>query len=128
MNGLGGNETSSVMRKDFDGAAWATSHGNDFQQLIARARQKPPAKKEDSNMNGVDDAAEDATSTVQSPHFAIPPTTVTPRRRSDESVKENRSALDPSRSTNGVIGVEDTRVEVPRTPLGSQVIEVVDKT
>ena len=125
MNGLGGNETSSVMRKDFDGAAWAMNHGNDFQQLIARARQKPPAKKEDSNTNGVDDATEDATSTVQSPHFAIPATSVSPQRTRDASVKENPPASDVSRSTNGV---DDNRVEVPRTPLGSQVIEVVDKT
>lgn len=31
---------SSLMRKDFDGAAWATSHNSDFQQLIADARRK----------------------------------------------------------------------------------------
>ena len=126
MNGLGGNETSSVMRKDFDGAAWATNHGNDFQQLIARARQKPPAKKDESNTNGVDDATEDATSTVQSPHFAQPVTSISPRRTGDESVKENPPS-DVSRLTDGVISEEDTRVEVPRTPLGPQVIEVVDK-
>ena len=47
LSGLGGAETNSVMRKDFDGAAWAVSHGNDFQQLIARARQKSTAKSEE---------------------------------------------------------------------------------
>ena len=47
LSGLGGAETNSVMRKDFDGAAWALSHGNDFQQLIARARPKPTAKSEE---------------------------------------------------------------------------------
>lgn len=31
---------SAVMRKDFDGAAWAASHSDDFQQLIAQARRK----------------------------------------------------------------------------------------
>ncbi|MCJ1469349.1 E3 ubiquitin-protein ligase rad18 [Pseudocyphellaria aurata] len=31
---------SSVMRKDFDGTAWATSHDDDFQRLISKARQK----------------------------------------------------------------------------------------
>lgn len=31
---------SSVMRKDFDGAAWAVSHDDEFQILIHRARQK----------------------------------------------------------------------------------------
>lgn len=125
MNGLGGNETSSVMRKDFDGAAWATSHGNDFQQLIARARQKPPAKKEDSKTNGVDEATEDVASTVQSPHFA---TSIMPQRTGDASVKEKPPASDMCSLTNGMIGDDDTNVEVPRTPLGSQVIEVADKT
>ena len=53
LNGLGGSETNSVMRKDFDGAAWAVSHGNEFQQLIARARQKPKAMSEGSaQVNG----------------------------------------------------------------------------
>jgi len=47
LNGLGGVETNSVMRKDFDGAAWAVSHGTDFQQLIARARQEPRARSEE---------------------------------------------------------------------------------
>lgn len=47
LNGLGGVETNSVMRKDFDGAAWAASHGNEFQQLIARARQRSIAKSEE---------------------------------------------------------------------------------
>lgn len=31
---------NSIMRKDFDGAAWAANHGNDFKRLIAEARQK----------------------------------------------------------------------------------------
>lgn len=31
---------NSVMRKDFDGTAWATSHDDDFQRLISKARQK----------------------------------------------------------------------------------------
>lgn len=59
LNGLGGVETNSVMRKGFDGAAWAVSHGNDFQQLIARARQEPKVKSEErveanTGQNGVD--------------------------------------------------------------------------
>lgn len=32
----------SLMRKDFDGAAWAASHHSDFQTLIADARRKQP--------------------------------------------------------------------------------------
>ena len=35
LNG-GGN----LMKKDFDGTAWAVNHDDDFQRLIARARQK----------------------------------------------------------------------------------------
>lgn len=31
---------STVMRKDFDGVAWATSHDDDFQNLITKARPK----------------------------------------------------------------------------------------
>lgn len=31
---------NSVMKKDFDSKAWATSHDNDFQKLISEARQK----------------------------------------------------------------------------------------
>lgn len=30
----------AVMRKDFDGAAWAAAHNDDFQTLIGKARQK----------------------------------------------------------------------------------------
>ena len=34
------NGPNAVMRKDFDREAWAANHGDDFQQLAARARQK----------------------------------------------------------------------------------------
>ena len=44
----GGGGSSSVMDKDFDGAAWATSHDSDFQSLIARARRKTKPKTEDT--------------------------------------------------------------------------------
>ena len=32
------NNTGSIMRKDFDGAAWSASHSSDFQDLISKAR------------------------------------------------------------------------------------------
>jgi len=35
------SSTNTVMAKDFDSAAWSASHGDDFRQLIAQARQKP---------------------------------------------------------------------------------------
>ena len=44
----GGVSSSSVMNKDFDGAAWAASHDNEFQSLIARARGKAKPKTEDA--------------------------------------------------------------------------------
>ena len=45
----GGGGSSSVMDKDFDGAAWATSHDSDFQSLIARARRKTKLETEDTD-------------------------------------------------------------------------------
>ena len=39
-----GSSTSSVMSKNFDGAAWASNHGNNFQALIAQARRKVKPK------------------------------------------------------------------------------------
>lgn len=44
----GGGDSSSVMDKDFDGAAWATSHDSDFQSLIARARRKTEPTTEET--------------------------------------------------------------------------------
>lgn len=35
------NGGSSVMKKDFDGSAWAANHNEEFQRLIAKARQTP---------------------------------------------------------------------------------------
>ena len=37
--GASGNG-SAIMAKDFDGSAWSASHGDDFQRLIAQAREK----------------------------------------------------------------------------------------
>ena len=31
---------TAIMAKDFDGSAWSASHGDDFQRLVAQARQK----------------------------------------------------------------------------------------
>ena len=58
LNSLsGGYKAASVMSKEFDGAAWATNHDQDFQSLIAKARTKlkqedekaPSDKKPDIN-------------------------------------------------------------------------------
>lgn len=38
--------SASVMNKDFDGAAWAANHNDDFQALIAKARMKAKPRTE----------------------------------------------------------------------------------
>ena len=35
--------SSSILKKDFDGAAWATNHAGDFQRLVAIARHRKTA-------------------------------------------------------------------------------------
>ena len=57
-NNLGNNQNgpNSVMNKDFDGAAWAATHSNDFQDLIVRARQKVKAP----NLEPTDKSLEDS--------------------------------------------------------------------
>ena len=46
-NGVG--SASSVMSKNFDGAAWASNHGNNYQSLIAQARRKVRPKVESTS-------------------------------------------------------------------------------
>ena len=53
------NGGNSVMRKDFDGSAWAANHGDDFQRLIARARQKPDMPSPKSEGKADDSPGED---------------------------------------------------------------------
>ena len=48
-NNNGAGSTSTVMSKSFDGAAWASNHGNDYQTLIAQARRKVNPKVESSS-------------------------------------------------------------------------------
>ncbi|KAI9886258.1 MAG: hypothetical protein M1823_001929 [Watsoniomyces obsoletus] len=52
---------STLMRKDFDGAAWAASHNDDFKKLIASARQRrgvPATKEADAEVNGLTEKPE----------------------------------------------------------------------
>lgn len=74
LDGLGGVESKSVMRKDFDGAAWAASHGDDFQHLIARARQKPQAKSEEraDEFDGQTGIDESPIATTSNPAHSLP--------------------------------------------------------
>lgn len=46
-NGISGtNDGNAVMRKDFDGVAWATNHNDDFQRLISQARPRNISRDE----------------------------------------------------------------------------------
>ena len=124
MNGLGGNETSSVMRKDFDGAAWATSHGNDFQHLIAKARRKPPAKKEESNADSPENIAE----TIQSPHFATQESPKTPQSDGDRPAKVLLTVVDTSTSENSISRNAEPEAEPSNAPVEGQVIDLDGRT
>ena len=55
-NSSGIGSASSVMSKTFDGAAWASNHGTNFQALIAQARRKVNFKNESTS--GIDDMAD----------------------------------------------------------------------
>jgi len=88
----GGSSASSVMNKDFDGAAWAASHDQDFQSLIAKARRKANPKLED-------------TSSTDRPKLIVSDHTSANNQRTTESASDdpqsNRS-IDPLPSTNRV--------------------------
>ena len=45
----GAGSASSVMSKNFDGKAWASNHGNNFQSLIAQAQRKVRPKIESTS-------------------------------------------------------------------------------
>ena len=69
----GASSASSVMSKNFDGVAWASNHGNDFQALIAQARRKVNRKVEstsnpDDNPNPVLDQSTDKGCLATSPN------------------------------------------------------------
>lgn len=90
--------TKSVMDKEFDGQAWSTSHGNEFQDLIAKAREsrkvKEAAKKEPPD----DERA------AQSPDVQVR-VPAAPTARRDET-----KAYPP----NGPVATETTRAHPPR--------------
>lgn len=71
-NMVGGvNGGSSVMKKEFDGSAWAANHNEDFQRLIAKARQKPksPSASTDANPNSQPIPQADVGADRQSPSY-----------------------------------------------------------
>ena len=119
LNGLGGNETS-VMRKDFDGAAWATHHGNDFQQLIAKARRKPPAQREERIVDGVNGA----TNAVQSPHFTGSEAPATPKITGDTQTETDSTLLSPSNAANGILNSDVRSLEEMKLRTREPVIDL----
>jgi E3 ubiquitin-protein ligase RAD18 len=48
QGGKANNKESTIMKKDFDGEGYAKSHKTEFEDLIARARQKRATPKTDS--------------------------------------------------------------------------------
>jgi E3 ubiquitin-protein ligase RAD18 len=48
LGGRAGNKESKIMKKDFDGDGYAKTHKTEFDDLIARARQKRATPKTDS--------------------------------------------------------------------------------
>ena len=56
-NNLGNvqNGPNSVMNKDFDGVAWAATHSDDFDDLIAKARQRTKAPNSKTTDRGVEE-------------------------------------------------------------------------
>ena len=45
------SSSATLMHKDFDGAAWATSHDSEFKRLIAEARRKAQTKQSPNDGN-----------------------------------------------------------------------------
>ena len=117
LNGLGGNETNSVMRKDFDGAAWATNHGNDFQQLIAKARRKPPVKQDNDLVSKTED-------TVLSPHFATSQSPPMPLPESNGAKVTDPTPTEISGPVNGVQDTDNLAAHTPPPPVERLIIDL----
>ncbi|CAF9914077.1 E3 ubiquitin-protein ligase rad18 [Imshaugia aleurites] len=85
----GAGTSSSVMSKDFDGAAWATNHGNNFQTLIAQARRKVNSKVEHtSSTNETPDPVLDQR--IDNEHLAT-----SPNRNPAESIDQLHAIQSP---------------------------------
>ena len=61
----GSSDGNAVMRKDFDGRAWAADHNNDFQRLINQARPKRVTKTKSETKKS---ATMDNASNLDHPH------------------------------------------------------------
>lgn len=86
-NGTG--SASSVMGKDFDGAAWASNHSNNFQALITQARRRVnPTVKVTSSTNNTPDQVLDHS--IDNGYLAT-----TPNRTSAESVDQLHDIQSP---------------------------------
>lgn len=90
-NSSGGTGNSSVMNKDFDGAAWAAVHEIDFQQLVTKAREKSKSNK--SIIGGVEDLSNTGLSEDGSGNAA------TNTHNVDGEIPQTNVSMDPK--TNG---------------------------
>ena len=65
----------AIMAKDFDGSAWSASHGNDFQRLIAQARQKTAASSssKDAEERGHSHGGDEERTVINLEDKSIPP-------------------------------------------------------
>jgi len=58
---------NTVMNKNFDGKAWSSTHGTDFQQLIAQARGRPEIPGDKEQPHNIVSSTEVTTITSQPP-------------------------------------------------------------
>lgn len=98
----GAGSTTSVMGKNFDGAAWASNHGNTFQALIAQARRK--VKPEVESMNSINDTPDSELDQSTSNECVA----TSPDRNSAESVRSE----DHAHPKDGVNPLQD--IQQPR--------------
>ena len=70
-NSSDSSNPGSVMRKDFDGAAWAASHHSEFEDLISKARLK--SKDSSITKDSTSDATIPAEEEIPKTAMALPP-------------------------------------------------------
>ncbi|KAI9724119.1 MAG: hypothetical protein M1812_000838 [Candelaria pacifica] len=101
------NSGGSLMKKDFDGAGWAASHSEDFQQLIANARKKksaPSPKAETPKSNSV----EEESTEIQAMYLLKPAESSTPEGPNDETGNEESNPTATSLTIDdSIINPED---------------------
>ena len=88
---------SSVMDKDFDGTAWVSKHDDDFQRLIAEARQRSKAKANPDNSLPRDGHVKDGAATE-----GLPPLRQTQDDADQNQVTHISDSDDPSHASEAI--------------------------